>query len=229
MPSKNPTYGTSLHYSGEAGIKYLEWQDALGVVSGKINSRKFKEVDFHEKTVLDFGAGTGNLLENLPASKKIAVEINAAAHPSIVKKGIEAFDKIEDIQASSIDIAISHHSLEHVPYPIMALKEIARVLKPDGCLHLWVPIDDWRMQRLYNSNDINHHLNTWTPQLLGNTLKEAGFETKSMKIKIVTHAWFPGYQYLFKAPGFDLACRIWSILKRRRQIYVITQVVNQSE
>jgi SAM-dependent methyltransferase len=179
--------------------------------------------------VLDFGAGTGNLLSNLPALRKVAVEINLAAHPSIVQKGIEAFEKIEDIEDSSIDISLSHHSLEHVPYPIMALKEIARVLKPDGILHLWVPIDDWRVQKSYNSDDINHHLNTWTPQLLGNTLKEAGFDTNGMKINIVTHAWFPGYQYLFKSPGFDLACRIWSILKRRRQIYVTAKVANQGD
>jgi len=227
MESKYPTYGTSLHYSGEAGKKYLDWQDALGLISGEINSRKFKKVDFRGLTVLDFGAGAGNLLANLPALRKIAVEINLAAHAAIVKKGIEAFEKIESIESSSIDLVISHHSLEHVPYPIMALKEIARVLKPGGTLHLWVPIDDWRVQKSYRSNDINHHLNTWTPQLLGNSLHEAGFDTKSMNMNIVTHAWFPGYQYFFKVPGFDLACKIWSIFRRRRQIGVIAKLDGQ--
>jgi hypothetical protein len=38
---KLPTYGSSLHYEGELGEQYLDWQDKLGKVSGEINSKKF--------------------------------------------------------------------------------------------------------------------------------------------------------------------------------------------
>ena len=220
---KKPTYGSSLHYSGEAGTRYLEWQDSKGTINGKINFRKFNKLDVSDKVVLDFGAGTGNLLFNLSCKKKIAIEINEAAHPLITEKGISAFANIEDVESSSVDVVISHHSLEHVPYPILALKEIFRTLRLGGELHLWVPIDDWREQKKYDPNDINHHLNTWTPQLLGNSLKEAGFENRDFSLRIVTHAWFPGYQYFYGFPGFDLVCRLWSILRRRRQINLIAK------
>lgn len=213
-----PTYGSSLHYSGESGAKYLAWQDAQGEINGKINAKKFKEFNFRDSVVLDFGAGTGNLLQNIDAKKKIAVEINQDAHELIIKRGIVAQSQLEEIPSGTIDFVISNHALEHVPFPIQALREIYRTLKPGGLLILVVPIDDWRNQRRYDSKDINHHLNTWTPLLLGNSLNEAGFSVDRNSIEVLTHAWFPGYRKLHRLPGFDIACYIYAILRRRRQL-----------
>ena len=216
---RTPTYGSSLHYSGESGTKYLAWQDALGEINGEINSRKFKNYDFSESVVLDFGSGTGNLLNSINARIKIAVEINQDAHSLIAKRGIAAYSSIEEIESGTIDVVISNHALEHVPYPIQALREIKRTLKPGGMLLLIVPIDDWRTQKTYEPTDINHHLNTWNPLLLGNSLQEAGFSVKQSDISIITHAWFPGYRKFYRLPGFDLLCTVFAILRRRRQLF----------
>lgn len=218
--AKPPTYGSSLHYSGESGDQYLSWQDSQGTISGIVNSRKFQKYNFTDQTILDFGAGTGNLLHNLEARKKIAVEVNLAAHPKLISKGLMAAQTLEEIPNSSIDVVLSHHALEHVPFPIAALVEIHRVLKPFGMLILWIPIDDWRSQKKYDAKDINHHLNTWTPQLIGNSLKEANFLVSESSIKIVSHAWFPGFQKFYALPGFDFACKVFSILSRRRQLCI---------
>ena len=217
--SKIPTYGSSLHYSGDSGAKYLAWQDTLGEVNGKINAKKFKNYDLSDCVVLDFGSGTGNLLNSIVAKKKIAVEINQDAHELIAKRGITAYSNIEVIPSATIDVVISNHALEHVPFPIQALREIKRTLKPGGLLLLVVPIDDWRNQKRYDSNDINHHLNTWTPLLLGNSLKEAGFAVEKHSIELINHAWFPGYHKLYRLPGFDFACFIYAIVRRRRQLF----------
>lgn len=217
---KQPTYGSSLHYSGVMGDQYLSWQDSLGKISGVVNARKFKKFDFSHLTILDFGAGTGNLLLNLNAKRKIAVEVNLAAHPKIKSKGLESAQSLEEIPSSSVDVVLSHHALEHVPFPIAALTEMHRILKPSGKLILWVPIDDWRNQKKYDPTDINHHLNTWTPQLMGNSLSEANFVVNSTSIKIVTHAWFPGFQKFYRFPGFDFACKLFSLVSRRRQLCV---------
>ena len=216
---KTPTYGSSLHYSGESGTKYLAWQDARGEINGEINSRKFKDYDFSQSVVLDFGSGTGNLLNSINARVKIAVEINYNAHPLIAKRGIAAHSSIEEIASGTIDFVISNHALEHVPYPIQALREIKRTLKPEGMLLLVVPIDDWRAQKKYEPTDINHHLNTWSPLLLGNSLQEAGFSVKRGDISIITHAWFPGYRKFYRLPGFDLLCTVFAILRKRRQLF----------
>jgi SAM-dependent methyltransferase len=226
VDDKPPTYGCSPHYSGSEGIAYLKWQNSQGAVNGRINVRKFRNIEFYEKIVLDFGAGAGNLLEIINAKRKIAVEINAAAREILLEKGIECRSSIEEIDSSSVDVVISHHSLEHVPYPIQALREMLRVMKPGGELHLWLPIDDWRVQREYCANDVNHHLNTWTPQLIGNSLNEAGYDLNMVSIRVVNHAWIPGYKHLFRFPGFDFACKVWSILKKSRQLVVVAKKKN---
>jgi len=216
---RTPTYGSSLHYSGESGANYLAWQDALGEINGTINARKFKAFNFSDSVVLDFGSGTGNLLNSINAKNKIAVEINQDAHELIVKRGIIAFSSIEEIPSGTIDYVISNHALEHVPFPIQALREIKRTLKPGGLLLLVVPIDDWRNQKTYDLNDINHYLNTWTPLLLGNSLKEAGFVVDKHSIKLISHSWFPGYNRFYRLPGFDFACHVYAIVRRRRQLF----------
>ena len=87
------------------------------------------------------------------------------------------------------DVALSNHALEHVPYPIGALRELRRVLKPGGLLALCTPIDNWRLQRRYEEDDIHHHLHTWSPLLLGNSLAEAGF--RGIDARARTYRW-PG-------------------------------------
>ena len=159
------------------------------------------------------------LLNSIDAKVKIAIEINRAAHPIILRRGIFAFTSIEEIPTGTVDFVISNHALEHVPYPIQALREMKRTLKLGGCLLLVVPIDDWRTQKHYDPNDVNHHLNTWTPLLLGNSLREAGFRVSASDISIITHAWFPGFYKVYNAPGFDFLCKVYSILRKRRQLF----------
>ena len=95
-----------------------------------------------------------------------------------------------------------------------------RILKPFGLLILWVPIDDWRSQKKFDPSDIDHHLNTWTPQLLGNSLSEANFSVSDSSIRIVNHAWFPGFHRFYNFPGFNFACKVFSVLRHRRQLCV---------
>jgi SAM-dependent methyltransferase len=152
---------------------------------------------------------------------KKAVEINLHAHSKLKQHHFEVHETIESVPDSSVDFVISHHSLEHVPFPIAALSEAKRVLKPDGKLILIVPIDHWRSGKKFNPLDINHHLHTWNPQLLGNTLIEAGFKVTKNDIQIYAHNWFPGYHNFYKYVFFDFLCKMWSIIRSRRQIIAI--------
>lgn len=217
---KAPTYGTSTHYLEDSGVDYFEWQDGNGAVNGAINARKFSEFLNGSEIVLDFGCGGGHMLTNLNAKKRIGVEINPAARKRAALQLDETLEKVEEVPTGSIDVVVSNHALEHVPYPIQALREINRILKPGGRLLLCVPIDDWRTQRVYDAKNINHHLNTWSPQLLGNSLHEAGFKVNPQDIKVITHAWFPNYiRYWKNQRLFDFLCKIYSIRVKRRQIF----------
>jgi hypothetical protein len=49
---------------------------------------------------------------------------------------------------------------------------------------LYVAIDDWRSRHQRRVDpDINHHLYTWTPLLLANLLREAGFADPDCRSK----------------------------------------------
>jgi ubiquinone/menaquinone biosynthesis C-methylase UbiE len=172
---------TSSHYAGDKGSKYFEWQNQFGTRSGKIEARKFANRIAQDSTVLDFGCGSGNLLNALDAKVKIGLEVNPYAVAHAEKLGIKVFSNISQIPSESVDHVISNHALEHVPSPLESVREIRRVMKNGGQLTICVPIDDWRRAKSFNPADINNHLHTWTPQLLGNLFVEAGFDARKLE------------------------------------------------
>lgn len=214
-------YGTSTHYAGGAGEAYFAYQNELGEVAGRLNARKFAAFVRPTDRVLDFGCGGGWLLRELQSAEKVGVDLNPAAREQCKQNGIEVYADVASVPGL-VDVLVSNHCLEHVPYPIEALKQLKAKLRPDGKLILVVPIDDWRAQRRYNSADINHHLHTWTPLLLGHTLTEAGFIVES--VRVLTDAWPPkvatAYRILPKG-AFAALCWTWSVLRNRRQLVAV--------
>jgi SAM-dependent methyltransferase len=176
-----------------------------------------------EDAVIDFGCGGGWLLKELNTKFKLGVEPNPAARAQCEANGVRAVADIK-LVTEKADVVVSNHCLEHVPYPIEALRQIKDVLKPGGKLILVVPIDDWRAQKTFNPDNIDHHLHTWTPRLLGNTLTEGGFKVES--IAILTSAWPPKYMALRRIlprPLFDFCCWLTAILRHRRQLLAIAR------
>jgi SAM-dependent methyltransferase len=222
---------TSAHYFNEVGNQYFEWQDRFGSRSGQINARKFKDFILDSDFVLDFGCGGGFLLDSLVAKKKMGIEINPIAVNSAKQKGIEVYSDLSSVKDNSVDKVISNHALEHVSHPIFELSEIRRVLRPGGKLILCVPIDDYRRQRKFKESEINNHLQTWTPQLIGNCLVEAGFQYEKINVRILIHSWFPGTKYLWKREQlFNLLCTLWAIVRfNGRQILCVATKDSQVE
>lgn len=207
------------HYRGSAGETYFAWQQRFGIRGGHLEARKFSSSVEAHQTVLDFGCGSGAMLRSLTCARRIGVEVNPAARSAAAAHGIEVYSSLAEVPVESIDVAVSNHALEHVLSPYQALCELSRALVPGGRLVLCVPLDDWRTQRGFDPGDINHHLYTWSPMLLGNLLSEAGFEVASSRV--FAHAWPPGWEWLdarLSRRGFDRACEMWSRVRRRRQI-----------
>jgi SAM-dependent methyltransferase len=182
-------YGSTNNYLGEKGKDYLAWQDAGATFAGRINAHKFKHLIKPSDTVLDFGCGGGGLLYNLVCTRKIGVDVNPAAREVAAGRGVECYTHLKEVPDGIADVIVSDHALEHIPYPIEALRQLRAKLKPHGILSVCVPIDTWRRQKRYDPEDRNHHLHTWTPQLLGNTLNEAGYDVVTVCGRI--NAW-PG-------------------------------------
>lgn len=208
-----------IHYNN----KYYEWQKKLGRFGGTIDLWKFKNLIKKPDIVLDFGCGGGYILENLECKGKYGVEVNPVAIKGAEDKDIKIFKKIEQIPANlKFDKIISHHALEHTTEPFQILKSLQKYLKKEGLMIFVVPMDDWRIQRKYNKNDVNQHLFAWTPLILCNLFVSAGYKIK--EVKIITHAWIPFSQIFYPLlPKFIyfFLCKIWSMLTFNRQIRII--------
>lgn len=143
----------------------------------KLRSRLFTDVAGEDLTILDFGCGTGGILRNLPARKRVGVEVGARAAEQAKASGLEIYSSLSEVPPGSVDVAISFHALEHVDRPLDMLRELLRVLKPGGRARLVVPCETpaRAKQRSWRPND-DQHLYTWTPLNFGNLAARAGFE-----------------------------------------------------
>jgi SAM-dependent methyltransferase len=224
-----PQYGVSEAYLGDSGLSYFNWQSQDGRLNAQINAHKFERYIEPQDTVLDFGCGGGYLLAALRCARKIGVEPNPQARTRALGNGVECHPSFAEVPLGVADVGISNHALEHVPCPIDALREFKSRIKPGGRLVVCVPMEDWRVCRQYKPGDINHHLYAWSPQLLGNTLKEAGFEVSPQDIRILTHCFPPrrikGHLYRrLPRPTFDVLCGICARVLRRRQMVAAIRI-----
>jgi len=213
-------YASSDHYLGEKGRSYFAWQNEGELQRGRINARKFATFVRPMDKALDFGCGNGSLLLHLNCQRRIGVEINPLARGAAERIGIEVHATLETVSDGSVDIVISNHALEHTLSPYETLRQIRGKLSEQGRLVLCVPIDDWRTEKEFNTNDINHHLYTWSPLLLGNLLAEAGYRPD--RIWVYTHAWPPVHWRMLDRilhPWlFDVLCYFTAVRFKRRQI-----------
>lgn len=79
------------------------------------------------------------------------------------------------VETGSFDVILCTEVLEHVPEPIVAVREFARILKAGGRLILTAPLGSWLHQEPY------HFYGGYTPHWYERFLAEAGFVDISVK------------------------------------------------
>lgn len=173
-------------YTGESGRSYHENRfaipdDAYDWVARQ-RARKFASHLSPGGTVVEFGVGHGWNLAALRCRERIGFDVAAHVAPVVRKHGIAFVERSEDLPSATADVLICHHVLEHVPHPAATLKEIQRVLARGGRLLLFVPYEVERRQRRYVEHELDHHLFSWTPQTLGNLVRDCGFSLSSASI-----------------------------------------------
>jgi 2-polyprenyl-3-methyl-5-hydroxy-6-metoxy-1,4-benzoquinol methylase len=100
------------------------------------------------KTVADIGCGAGSYLDFVSgvAAQSIAVEPTEKFHKSLSERGYDVYSYTRDLAESaphSVDFVSSFQVIEHVENPVLFLKDIKSILKPDGALLIATPnLDD---------------------------------------------------------------------------------------
>ena len=167
----------SLSYAGSAGQEYH--QQRFGARSRRaqlLRASVFTDLGRDDLTIVDFGCGTGGVSRHLAARRRLGVEVNETAIVEARAAGIEIVSSLEEVPSDAVDVAISHHALEHVDHPIHVIRMLFRVLKPGGVLRVVVPGESpfSRSQRTWTA-DSHRHLFSWTPRSLGHLVALAGF------------------------------------------------------
>ena len=93
------------------------------------------------KSVLDFGAGTGDFLKICKNNnwQVLGVEPSAEARENAVKKGIYLKENLLDINNQKFDVITLWHVLEHVENLKSTIKVLKSLLQPEGRIVVAVP------------------------------------------------------------------------------------------
>ena len=92
-------------------------------------------------SILDIGAGTGDFLSVVKENgwNTIGVEPSEKAKAIAQKKGVSFVEQTSELENNSFDVITMWHVLEHVPNLDNQIKELKRLLKPNGSLIIAVP------------------------------------------------------------------------------------------
>ncbi len=91
--------------------------------------------------LLDIGAGTGDFLLTAKQNgwNTIGVEPSEKAKGIAIGKGIKFSNSTNELESNSFDVITMWHVLEHVPNLDLQIKELKRLIKPNGTIIIAVP------------------------------------------------------------------------------------------
>lgn len=188
---------------------FFKWQGTIGEFGGWANLGKFEDFIKEDYIVVDFGSGGGFLLKNVKCKYKVGIEINEKAREKSKEIGVQSMASTNLLEDNYADLIISNNALEHTTHPLEELKELYRILKPNGKIVFVVPCES--ISNSYSPNDINYHLYSWSPMSIGNLFNEAGFNV--LESKALKHKWPPYYEKIARTFGrniFNIVCRIYA-------------------
>ena len=93
------------------------------------------------KSVLDFGAGTGDFLKICKNNnwQVLGIEPSAEARENAVKKGVHLKENLLDVTNQKFDVITLWHVLEHVENLKNTIKVLKSLLQPEGRIVVAVP------------------------------------------------------------------------------------------
>jgi 2-polyprenyl-3-methyl-5-hydroxy-6-metoxy-1,4-benzoquinol methylase len=166
----------------------MENTDALIIRGSRLRAAKSQLglIGKHKNgtTLLDIGCGEGfflfNAAEHGYTTKGIEISKDAAKYAGR-EFGLDVEAKpFEELRFPDdyFDVVTLWQVLEHVPYPLMVLQKVHRILKPEGLLVTSTPDIESILARIFRRKWWNLrrlHINQFTSKTLADMLKRAGF------------------------------------------------------
>ncbi|MGO4906195.1 class I SAM-dependent methyltransferase [Flavobacterium sp. W20_MBD1_R3] len=146
--------------------------DRYYVRTSIFNSLK-KSLPLFQGDLLDIGCGKmpykNYVLENSTITTYVGLDIESALeYDSAVQPDFIWDGETMPFENNAFDCAFGTEVLEHCPEPEIVLKEVFRILKPEGVFFFTVPF-------LWNLHEVPHDEYRYTPFSLARHLKNSGF------------------------------------------------------
>ncbi len=140
------------------------------------------------KSVLDFGSGTGYYLQRAKeiASNICGIELEKAVTPNYEKHNIPLFRSLDEVSIK-FDVITSFHVIEHLPNPNKILQQFSEKLEDNGKIIIEVPNANDVLLTLYKNEAFSNftywscHLYLYTQHTLGLLAKQSGLKVDFIK------------------------------------------------
>ena len=159
------------------------------VYQGDVVSSTIVKLTQHylKSPILDIGAGSGALINELKIKKYKAKGIDLVPRSNEIQKGSITNLEFKDDEINTI---FCTEVIEHLTDKQIdkGLVEVKRVLRKDGCFIVTVPFDENLEMNTYTCPECGHrfhkvgHLQSFDGRRIKNLLEEHGFEIVFMKV-----------------------------------------------
>lgn len=154
---KLPSYYESVDYISHTDGNKSVFEKMYQFVKGIALKNKLKLINTQSSKgrILDIGAGVGDFLQVAKNDgwETIGIEPSAKAKTIAKSKGVSFVEDLSQLENNSFDIITMWHVLEHVPDLENQIKELKRLLKPNGTVIIAVPN--------FKSHDALHYGKYW--------------------------------------------------------------------
>lgn len=139
----------------------------------------------HEKTILDYGCGTGNFLSFIKTNgwKTTGVEPAEDARNKAIENGITANANLSEID-QCFSIITLWHVLEHVHTLTTTLTELKKRLTASGTIFIAVPnhksADAWYYKEHWAAYDVPRHLWHFNQETMKRLLTNSGLKIEQV-------------------------------------------------
>ena len=174
-------------YSGPSSVEYHVGKRSIPEVAVpwvcRARAELFQTWIRPEHTVFEFGCGWGWNLGALQCRRRMGHDVAPMTPMALASLGAEFIREPSDLPDASCDVIICHHALEHVLDPAQVLRELRRLITPQGQLLLTVPDERERRYRRYDPKEPNHHLYSWNVQTLAALVTVCGWTVQESRVR----------------------------------------------